>query len=427
MMSMNLAGCGGSDPEPSDPDAEVQPVADPSYDPDVSTDLAVQSNNGLAVALYRELAKQGGAGDNLFFSPMSVSAALMLTYEGSRGDTQAAFEKILMLDSADNRLDAHKSYAGVLGRLTADENAPYELSIANALWAEQTMPLSDSFIQTLQTHYAASLESVDFKGDADNQRNRINAWVSDRTRDRINDLLPEGSVNGMTRVVLANAMYFKGPWTHEFKKRHTQDAAFYLLPDSAGGDAKEVSVPMMRHYPTGFRYAEMDGYAALSLPYKKGDLSMVVLLPDDRAGLPALEGKLDTEMLSNTFASMKYEKVHVWLPKWETTQDYSLVEALEAMGMAVGFDQTAANFSGMNDSSGNGDLFISDVFHKAFIAVDEAGTEAAAATAVIMERKSESREEVKIYKFRADHPFVYIIRDERTGAILFMGRVTDPS
>jgi serpin B len=410
-----LVGCGGSDANlPA-----VTPVSNPSFDKDAPTDLAVSSNNSLSVALYQQLNKQDKQIGNLFFSPMSVSAALMLTYEGARNQTKAEFEKVLSLEGADP-LASHKAYAGVLGRLAA-EDKPYKLAVANALWGEKTMPLRNEFLETVREHYAASFESVDFRHDFENQRKRINTWVSDRTKNRINDLLPEGALDDMTRLVLVNAIYFKSPWAIEFYEGMTKEMPFHVSND------KHVDVPMMRHSAEYFAYADFEGYDALQMQYKRGDLSMVVLLPDEKDGLSTLEAKLSATMIDRTIAGLKGEAVNVWLPKWETKQDYDLIPSLKGMGMTGAFDASTADFTGLTDSAAGERLKISGVFHKAFIAVDEEGTEAAAATAVVVAEESAALPPEKVYDFKCDHPFVYLIRDNRTGAILFMGRVTDPS
>jgi len=419
----------GSDRGASAEEAKITPMKTPAFDPDVPTDLAVQSNNALAIDLYRQFAEQGGDTDNLFFSPISVSAALMLTYEGARGETQGEFEKVLSLQDADGKFASHKSYAGVLGRLDGQDK-PYELSPANAVWVERTLPLRDEFVGTLKKHYQAGFESVDFKNEAEKNRQRINGWVEDRTHDRIKDLLPDGSLDAMTRLVLVNAIYFKAPWASQFSERATQDAPFHLLPagnadEKQADENKAVTVPMMRQFRERFYHADLDGYDALKMFYESGDLSMVVLLPDERAGLPALEKKLTGELIDNTVKKLKPELVNLTLPKWETTQDYDLKPALSALGMNLAFDGQRADFTGISDSAEAGELYISKAVHKAFIAVDEEGTEAAAATAIAIATFSAPVGDP--VEFRCNHPFIYLIRDERTGAILFMGRVTDPS
>ena len=396
---------------------------------DWGSQVVTQGNNALAINLYRELVAGGEANDNVFFSPLSISAALSLTYEGSRGETLAEFEHILGIptDAVGDwgRPQYHAAMGGVLNGLDG-EDKPFELSVANALWGEQSMPFRPAFVETLDANYDAGLELVDFKSEPDAQRERINAWVADRTHDRIQDLMPEGSVDPLTRLVLVNAIYFKAQWDNTFYDGATQDDSFYRLPDAAGEATEPATVPMMRHGQERFSFGDFEGYDALELPYKGRELSMVVLLPDERDGLTSLEENLSPELIEQTFAGMAHQSCNVWLPKWEMTLDYDLIPALKELGMQRAFDARLADFSGITDSAEGEGLAITGVFHKAFIAVDEDGTEAAAATALAVGLASAAPPQ-RVVDFRADHPFIYLIRDNRTGAILFMGRVTDPS
>lgn len=420
-LCCSFVGCGGSEADLP----PVSPVSNPGYDDDAPTDLAVQSNNTLAVELYQRLAKEDADGGNLFFSPASISGALMLTYEGSRGQTQGEFEKILSLPEGD-RTATHKGYAGMLNRY-GDGIEAYELSVSNAVWTEQTLPLRNEFVDTLKQHYEAGFESVDFKSDFENQRKRINGWVEKRTKERIKDLLPANALNEMTRLVLVNAIYFKGKWALDFEEHATKDEPFYLLSNEAEAKGKSVKTPLMRQGGERFNHGDFDGYDALQMKYKGRDLSMLVLLPDERGGLPALEAKLSTEMIALTVEKMESKRVNLRLPKWEMTLEYDLIPTMKAMGLNSAFAADTADFTGMSDSAEAELLYISAIRHKAFIAVDEAGTEAAAATAVLLKEESAAFNPDRPIDFRADHPFIYFIQDDRTGAILFMGRVTDPS
>jgi len=392
--------------------------------------VVTQGNNALAVEMYRELVAGGDDGANVFFSPMSISSALSLTYEGARGETMQEFEQVLGVPSDAigdwGRPQYHAAMGEVLGILD-DEDKPYELAVANSLWGEQSMPFRQGFVDALDNNYDAGLELVDFKGDFETQRVRINDWVADRTHDRIENLLPDGSLDGLTRLVLVNAIYFKAQWATPFQERATQDAEFHLLPTDDGEAVEPATVPTMRHHEKRFAYADLDGFSALELPYEHGDLSMVVLLPDDVDGLSALESSLSSELLAESLEAMAMQSANVWLPKWEMTLDYDLIPALQAMGMEQAFDDRRADFTGITDSAEGEKLCITGVFHKAFIAVDEHGTEAAAATAVVVGLRSAPHRPDHVVNFRADRPFIYLIRDNRSGAILFMGRVTDPS
>lgn len=406
--------------------ATLPALAEAEFDPadDWGTQVAVGGTNGLAIGMYRELVAGCEAGDNVFFSPLSISAALSLTYEGARGETMQEFEQVLGIPSDTlgdwGRPQYHESMAGVLGMLDG-EDKPYDLAVANSLWGEQSMPFLPQFVNELNANYDAGLELVDFKGAAEAQRVRINDWVAERTNDRIQNLLPEDSLDDLTRLVLVNAIYFKARWSNTFYEGATQEADFYRSADET------VVVPMMRHHEDRFNVGEFDGYSALQMHYEGGDLSMVVLLPDERDGLAVLERELTPELIDQTLGGMDYETCNVWLPKWEMTLDYNLIPALQELGMERAFDLARADFRGISDSSEGEGLYISGAFHKAFIAVDEYGAEAAAATAIAVSDAAGPPQPENIVDFRADHPFIYIIRDNRTGAIVFMGRVTDPS
>ncbi|MFI4859718.1 MAG: serpin family protein [Phycisphaerales bacterium JB063] len=400
-------------------------VEEPAPDDAWGTQLVTEGNNALAIRLYRELVAGGGEADNVFFSPMSIAAALSLTYEGARGETRMEFEHMLGVSSDIGdwgRPQYHRAMGGLLASFNGDDE-PYELAVANALWGEQSMPFAPAFTQTLDAHYDAGLELVDFKADAEAQRTRINDWVADRTHDRIQGLMPEGSVDALTRLVLVNAIYFKAQWANTFAERATQDGTFYLAGDAEGDS---VDVPLMRHREERFRVGTFDGYDALQLNYQGGDLSMVVLLPDTVDGIGELEARLTPELIAQTIDALAYQTTNVWLPKWEMTLDYDLIPALKAMGMERAFDPGRADFTGISDSADGESIYITGAFHKAFIAVDENGTEAAAATGFAAGVASAPPPQA-VFDFRADHPFVYLIRDNRSGAILFMGRVTDPS
>ena len=269
------------------------------------------------------------------------------------------------------------------------------------------------FLGLTGKHYGAGLREMDFAAAAEDARRTINAWVEEKTRDRIKDLIKPGVLNSMTRLVLTNAIYFKGDWARQFDEKATRQAPFWVAQE------KKVDVPM-RFQRARFKYAEMDSLQCLELPYVGEELSMVVLLPKERTGLDKLEASLNRENLQLWLGRMHKMKVSVHLPKFKMTREFQLGEMLQAMGMKDAFSPQWADFSGMN---GKRDLFISAVIHKAFVDVNEEGTEAAAATAVGIQVTSIQPERV----FRADHPFLFLIRDTRSGVILFMGRVSDPS
>lgn len=418
LVGAPLIGCGERGGHSEYP--ELVETAAPEYDKNAAIKPASNSINWLACDLYRSLSKDAEPNDNLFFSPASISTALMLVYEGSQGQTREQFDAVLGFDGIDS-IDVHRAYARMIGGLALDPDEPtFVLDVANALWGEKTMPFKPDYLDTVTKHYEASFASADFKDDPIGQRDRINAWVSEKTKGRIDGILSEDAVTSDTRLILANAMYFKGRWAREFWDGRTKDTTFYA-------PGKQRKVPMMHQREAGFRYGKYDGYAALQMWYDISGIYMLVLLPDERDGLAALEKKLSPKMLSNTVEGLQYETVNLWLPKWETTHQANLKTALTKLGLKDAFDGNQADFTGISDAT-RGPLFLSQVSHKAFIAVDEEGTEAAAVTALIAEDAAEGiEEEIKPINFRADRPFIYLIRDRRSGAVLFMGRVLDPS
>jgi serpin B len=345
-----------------------------------------------------------------------------MTYAGARGETARQMARTLRFG-----LDGHRLHAAC-GALVRDLNAradpgAFELSTANALWGQRGEAWLESFTQLIRTDYGASLHDVDFENDADGAAREINAWVERETHEKIRDLVGPGALDRLTRLVLANAIYFKGDWLTAFNERATRDAPFRL----AGGG--EVKARMMFR-SGGFWYHETTEAQVLEIPYKGGDLSMTIVLPRAVDGLRALEESMPPSLRpgppSRTVVKRRWRKVIVYLPRFTFTCEFSLARTLSAMGMPLAFDDERADFSGMNGNAN--DLFVSKVLHKAFVEVTERGTEAAAATAVAMPARcrgpSRTREPPV---FRADHPFLFMIRDRRTGAILFMGRVVDPN
>jgi serpin B len=292
---------------------------------------------------------------------------------------------------------------------------PPQLSIANGLWAQKEHPFVPAFLNIATNDYTARLEQVDLRTAAEPARKEINDWVSDRTKEKIKDLIAPGAVDRNTRLVLVNAIYFKGTWAEQFKKAQTTDQPFFVTP------AEKVQTRMMKG-SADYQYAETDTLQLLEMPYTGYWISMVVLLPKDPHGLATLENSLNQKQLDDWLAGAHSRKVNVFLPRFKLTQKFNLSKTLAAMGMTDAFS-IAANFSGMD---GQRDLFISAVIHKAYADVNEEGTEAAAATGVVMTR-SAMRKPEPAATFRADHPFLFLIRDTRSGSILFLGRVTNPT
>ena len=368
--------------------------------------MLVQGNNAFAFDLYSQVK---GADGNLFFSPFSVSTALAMTYGGARGQTETQMSEVLHFALPQERL--HPAFGQLQTLWNSDDpERPYQLSVANALWARADFTILDTFLELTGTHYGAGLKQVDFQGATEQARLAINSWVEEQTQDKIKDLLKPGTLDPATLLVLTNAIYFKGTWQSQFDAAATADAPFTISP------SRQVQVPMM-HQKGNFRIGGGDGVQVLELPYSGRDLSMVVLLPSEPDGLAALEASLTADNLARWLAGLREREVRVDLPRFKMTSEFDLTKTLEAMGMTEAFG-VAADFSGIDGRRG---LFISKVVHKAFVSVDEEGTEAAAATGVVMKKTSIAP------LFRADHPFVFVIRHNQTGSILFVGRVMDPT
>ncbi len=392
----------------SDRPRELQPAAGAE-----DLEALAAGNAAFAFDLYHLLAAQEG---NLFFSPYSISVALAMTYAGAGGDTAAQMADTLHFTLSPDQLHpAFNAYSLDLqsraGAVT--EGTPFELSIANSLWGQQGFAFLPEFLDLLAQHYGAGMRLVDYAGDPEAARLAINQWVGDETRERIQDLIPSGAIDAMTRLVLANAIYFKAAWRNTFDPQATAPAPFHFL------DGSTSEVPMMVQEET-YGYAILDGYRALELPYQNGDVSMLVVLPDEgRFG--AVEQALSSAMMDEIASGLTYGPVMLSLPKFTYESSFSLNDALQGLGMTDAFDADRADFSGMD---GNRDLFIGNVLHKAFVSVDESGTEAAAATAVIMEFMSAPI--LEPIEFTVDRPFIYLVRDNLTGTLLFVGRVMDP-
>ncbi|MDR3633669.1 MAG: serpin family protein [Isosphaeraceae bacterium] len=371
-------------------------------------DEVVAANNQFAFDLYAQLGREPG---NLFFSPYSLSTALAMTYAGARGETAAQMAKTLHAKLPPEQLDA--AIHALVRRIGGEGGTrPYELAAANALWAQSGLSYQDDFLTRLERFYGAGLHQLDFHADPETARRTINAWVEEQTRDKIRELLKSGAITGDTELVLTNAIYFKGRWQDAFPKGRTEEGDFFVPKGS------KTRVPLM-HQLARFPYAEGSGFQALELPYVGNDLSLLVLLPKQRDGLPDLERELATASAMRPAV----REVDVTLPRFKMTSGFTLNDTLSALGMPMAFT-ARADFSGMN---GRGGLSISAVVHEAFVDVNEEGTEAAAATGVVMLRSlavKAPRPEPVI--FRADHPFLFLIRETKSGCILFLGRVNEP-
>lgn len=362
-----------------------------------------------AFDLYDRFASHEG---NVFFSPYSIRTAIGMLYEGAAGKTAEEIRSVFQLE-ADSKV---RREAVRQGLQVLTKSGAYEFKIANALWVERNCLLRDEFTAVLHAFYLAEGRALDFSTDPANSRLTINAWVTEQTRGKINDLISEDVITPLTRLVLTNAVYFKAPWAHAFESVRTMPQEFRV---SSGKTAK---VPMM-FFPKGnFLYLEDATVQVLELPYAGEELAMLLILPKEEA-LEKFKENWCEEAVQTWRAGMTEEKVNVSLPRFQLEMMSKLNEDLAALGMPLAFDVQSADLSGIN---GRKDLYVSDVVHKAFIEVTEAGTEAAAATAVVVALKGMPQQE-EIKEFRADHPFIFLIQDRASGEILFMGRVSDPS
>jgi serpin B len=361
-----------------------------------------------ALDLYQQLRHGKG---NLFFSPYSISTALAMTYAGARGNTEVEMAQTLHFQLPPERL--HETFAALERNLNAvQEKGDVLLSVANALWPQVGYAFLASYLDLVKRFYGVSITPLDFVHDAEAARVQINGWVEEETGEKIKDLIPPGLLDELTTLVLTNAIYFKGNWASQFDTKKTKESPFWLATKRA------VDVPMMTQ-KRSFGYRAFGDLQVLELPYVGDDLAMILLLPRTVDGLSALEDALSVKNLAKWTAHLWPQEVEVFLPRFKATSAFKLGGTLVEMGMRDAFG--AADFSGM---TGGRDLFISDVLHKAFVDVNEEGTEAAAATAVIMRTMALG---MGPPVFKADHPFIFLIRDNFSGSVLFLGRVMDPT
>jgi serine protease inhibitor len=381
------------------------------------TSRFAHGSNEFGFDLYRLVRSEPG---NQVVSPASITTALAMTWGGARGETAAQMKKVLHFEGAPLPL---VQAAGALGRSLVDPARPLVFRVANRLFGEKTYRFESAFLEDTRAAFGAGVEPVDFRRATEAARSAINQWVEAQTENRIRDLVPVGGVNGETRLVLVNALYFLGDWQEPFKKEGTSPAPFHLTART------ERSVSTMHRLDT-LRLFRGSGFMALELPYKGRQMSMLVLLPDAVEGLSALEDSLSAAQLALIVKGLAPTRVSVSLPKFEVdpAQSLSLGAMLVALGMHDAFDRRKADFTGIANPKDPADrLVLSRVFHKAFVKVDEKGTEAAAATAVAMMRAGSAAPRDEPVAFRADHPFLFLIQDNASGLVVFMGRVADPS
>ena len=360
----------------------------------------VSGNSQFALDLYQTLRSQEG---NLFFSPFSVSSALAMTYAGARNQTEAQMAQTLHYQLPQAEL--HPAFNALDLALSAE--GAFTLRNANSIWGQQGFSFQSDFLDTLALNYGAGLRQVDYINASEQARQAINDWVAEETEDKIQDLIPDGALTQDTRLVLANAIYFNGKW--EFPFNPAVDGSFTLLNNET------VTTPMMSRRAS-FRFSAGPNYQAVALPYQGGEIEMLIIMPAP-GEFEAVESSLNPAQLVAIAGALQPGDIELTMPKFSFESQFQLRGTLAQMGMSDAFDPNAADFSGM---TGQAELFISDVVHKAFVAVDEEGTEAAAATGVMIGVTS-MPEVVAL-----DHPFIFAIQDTTTGTTLFVGRVLDP-
>jgi serpin B len=373
----------------------------------------VVASNEFAFDLYGEL-RRTKPSENLFYSPASITAALGIAYAGAGGETAEQIAKVMHLEGDAERV--HMGMSRWLAYLESMASAKdFQLRVANRLWAQQGYKFLPDFLRITREQYGAELGQVDFQRQTEASRQSINRWVEQQTAGKIKDLLSPGAVDPRTRLVVTNAIYFKGDWQSPFKKERTEDGDFKLSAEQT------ARVPMMQQ-TNRFRFAQRAGFKVLQMPYRGGRLSMLIVLPDEVDGLAKLESELSASTWKEWTTELATKQVAIRLPRFQQTADFSLKDALSNLGMSLAFDPGAADFSRMD---GKHDLSISAVLHKAFVDVSEEGTEAAAASGITFSVTSAAPQTMP-EQFFADHPFLFAIVDNRTESVTFLGRLLDP-
>ena len=397
---LTAAGCYSPDRAPNFQEARPPEV------PAADAKALVEGGNAFAIDLYKKLAAAPG---NVVCSPYSVSAALAMTYAGARGDTAAEMAKVMHIAGLAERV--HPAHADLAWRLKGDPaKGQPEFSVSNTLWGQRRSGFRPEFLTLTRTHYGSGLREVDYIGDTEGARKTINGWVGDQTKGKIPELLPPEILTRATRLVLTNAIYFKGSWLHEFDPKLTTDDKFHPTP------LETVPVRMMnRRGPMSVH--EGDGVQVVRLPYRGEAKSMLLVVPDAATDLAAVEGKLTAEQVQQWRTGLHEADVTLQLPKFKATGKARLDTVLKEMEMPLAFLDGTADFTGMTEWER---LHIGAVLHEAFVEVDEQGTVAAAATAVVMFGDGAPR----VVTVRADRPFLFLIVDDTTRAILFVGRVS---
>jgi serpin B len=377
------------------------------------TNAQADSNNDFAFNLYQQL--KDDKQPNLFFSPFSISSALAMTYAGAEGNTKTEMSKVLHFNP--DVPTVNKNFSTLFKAIMADTLSGVQLNIANSIWVENSFVPNQTFVDAMINSYHSELRRRDFQGASEQVRIEINNWAESMTRGKIKDVLPDGSIDDNTIMVLVNAIYFYGKWAEKFDKKETREAAFYN-PDKPGLKANFMNKT------DDYGYYEDSMVQAVDLPYKGDKLSMMIVLPKDKNGMKEVESKLNSSYYTRISDGLSRQSVTLSIPKFKTTASYTMNDYLKKMGMRDAFIDGVANFKGMMTGNAR-NLWISGIIHKAFIDVQEEGTEAAAVTAVVIEGDSAVARMPKVFK--ADHPLIFMIRDNTTGSILFMGKINAPN
>ena len=376
-----------------------------------------EDSNDFALTLYEQLRHRSG---NVFFSPFSIRTALGMTYAGARGETAAQMGRALGFSFSNDAL--HVAFKEIIQRLNTGGGGRYEMEVVNSLWGQDGMPLQTGFRDLVARYYGGNMNLVDFRQGTE-ARMTINQWVENKTRQKIQEPIPVGYLGADTRLVLVNAVYFKGIWELQFDETATCEKPFHL----EGGETVQVSLMYQREK---VRYMQAGGFQAVDLDYQGGDLSMFVLLPNRNDGRGALEKTISARMIHDCLTQMDVCEVKLFLPRFKISWESDLRAPLTSLGMSLSFKHFQADFSGINghEPPHEESLFVSSVFHKAFVEVNEEGTEAAALTFIpVGDFCIPSHEPPPIPIFRADHPFLFAIRDRKSSTILFLGRMSDPT
>jgi serpin B len=419
-----LAACGEPEWTPADT-GDVDDAVDTirselerDLDPETTTDdqdLVAQGINAFACDLFHQISANTAEDESLFFSPISLSTALSMTWAGARGDTEAQMAEVLHYDLSQEL--HHPAFNALSLELDGrerdgegEDGYGVRLELINSLWGQVGYPFLASFLDVIAEHYGAGMQLLDFSSDPEGSRQTINAWVEEQTDGEIDELLEPGIIDSYTALVLVNAITYAAAWEYPFPEEATQDTGFQLL------DGGEVTVPMMT-LTEELAWADGDGYLSIELPYEGEEIAMLVIVPDE-GRYREIEAGMDPVFLDQVVDELEVGPITLGLPRWSSETKVDAVEQLQDMGMVDAFEPDLADFTGMN--GGAGPLWISHVIHQARVSVDEEGTEAVAASAVVMSWGAANPVIV-------DRPFLYLLRDKPTGAVLFMGRMMDPS